>query len=143
MSSRFEKFVVDILIVAVLVQPVGLVSVAYAETVEMEYSDPDHLHAPHQVNIDGQESTYQYDANGNLVNDEERVISWNQDNLPTRIEKDGEVIEFFYDADGRRVVKRFGENKTVYINDYYQQSTISNPPAQTLDILIFLWYCSG
>lgn len=111
------KFVAGVLVVSFLLQPLGLVSPVFAETVEMEYTDPDHIHAPSKVNgVD-----YVYDANGNLVDDGERVISWNSDNMPVRIEKDGKVVEFFYDADGRRIVKRSGEDKTVYVNQYHQE----------------------
>ena len=100
----------------------GLVSPVLAETVEMRYSDLDHLHAPKVVNG----VIYQYDANGNLVNDRERVISWNQDNLPTRIEKDGKVVEFFYDANGQRIVKRSDQRTQTYVDVRYQLSTINN-----------------
>jgi len=111
---RLSKILAFSIIFSILVQPLGLVSPVLAETVEMRYSDPDHLHAPKVV--DG--VTYEYDANGNLVNDGERVISWNQDNLPTRIEKDGKIVEFFYDANGQRIVKKSGQDKTVYVNQY-------------------------
>ena len=121
-------FVINSLLVfSILLQPLGLVSVARAETVKMEYSDSDHLHAPKVVNG----VTYQYDANGNLVSDGERVISWNQDNLPIRIEKDGQVVEFFYDANGRRIVKRSGQQTLTYVNEHYEQSTISNQQSST------------
>lgn len=110
-----KKFLGVILLFLVLPIPAVL---AQTSTVEMEYDNERPLHAPKKVNnID-----YQYDLNGNLVNDGERVISWNQDNMPTRIEKDGKIVEFFYDADGRKIAKKIGENKTVYVNQYYQLS---------------------
>ena len=109
----------SLIIFSILLQPLGLVSVARAETVEMGYSDPDHLHAPKVVN----EVEYQYDANGNLVNDGERVIFWNQDNLPVKIEKDGKVVEFFYDANGRRVVKKSDQRTQTYVDVRYQSFT--------------------
>jgi len=111
-----KKFITGILVTSLALQPIGLITSVSAETVEMEYTDPDHLHAPKVV--EGVE--YQYDTNGNLLNDGERVISWNQDNLPTRIEKDGEIVEFFYDANRRRIVKKSGQEETIYVNQYYQ-----------------------
>ena len=106
---RLSKVLAFSIVFSILIQPLGLVSVARAETVEMGYSDPGHLHAPRVVN----DVTYQYDANGNLVNDGERVISWNQDNMPVKIVKDDQVVEFFYDANGRRIVKKSGQGETV------------------------------
>ena len=112
-----------LIIFSILLQPLGFVSPVFAETVEMEYpaptdSDPKHIHAPKVVNG----VTYKYDANGNLVSDGERVISWNQDNLPIRIEKDGKITEFFYDANGRRILKRSGQQTLTYVNERYQSS---------------------
>ncbi len=122
MKIHLLKIFNFLVIFSILLQPLGLVSPVLAETVEMKYDNSHPLHAPEVV--DG--TAYEYDANGNLTYDGERTIEWNQDNKPIRIERDGEVVEFFYDASGRRVVKRSGEDKTVYINDYYQQSTINN-----------------
>lgn len=70
----------------------------------MLYTDPLHAHAPKVVN--GFE--YQYDANGNLIEDESRFIEWNYDNKPIKItmKETGVVTEFAYDGDGRRVIKR-------------------------------------
>ena len=124
--KRFEKTVVGVLVASFLIQPLGLITPVMAETVNMEYTDPDHLHAPKVVNG----TTYEYDANGNLVDDGERRIEWNQDNKPIRItrEVDGEtqVVEFFYDANGRRVVKKSGEDKTVYVNQYLEITQLPN-----------------
>ena len=103
-----------------------LVSLVSAATVEMEYTDPEHIHAPKIVDGVG----YQYDANGNLVNDGERVISWNQDNLPTRIEKDGKVVEFFYDANGQRIVK--SSKLKVQSGDEREERTIYPSPYLTI-----------
>jgi len=130
---RFKNLVVGASIASVLIQPLGLVSAARAETVRMEYTDPDHSHAPSQVTVDEQSTTYEYDANGNLVNDGERVISWNQDNLPTKITKDNTEVNLYYDANGTRVAKEVKDkttgnliSKTIYANQYYEQSVTSN-----------------
>jgi len=89
------------------------------EHLEMLYTDPAHTHAPKIVN--GFE--YQYDANGNLVEDEVRCLEWDYDNKPVRIivketpgeigcadyfsgAKSGQTTEFAYDGDGSRVLKR-------------------------------------
>ena len=145
--KRFEKTVVGLLFVSILLQPLGLISVVHAETVNMEYTDPDHLHAPKEVSvcssaIDCAPVTYEYDANGNLVSDGEREIEWNQDNKPIRItrEVDGEtqVVEFFYDASGRRILKRsFLESDpsdvdtTTYVSSAYQKSVVDGVETTT------------
>jgi len=126
---RFKNLVVGASIASVLIQPLGLVPVAYAETVNMEYTDPNHIHAPKVVNgVD-----YQYDANGNLVNDGERTIEWNQDNLPTKIIQDNTEVNLYYDANGTRVAKEVKDkttgnliSKTIYVSQYYEQSVTSN-----------------
>ena len=136
--KRFEKTVVGLLFVSILLQPLGLISVVHAETVNMEYTDPDHLHAPKEVSvcssaIDCAPVTYEYDANGNLVSDGEREIEWNQDNKPIRITRDGVETRLYYDASGRRVLKKSGpegtdpntwDNKITYVSGSYQESTI-------------------
>lgn len=76
------------------------------EVVNMQYTDPLHKHAVTSVNG----TNYRYDANGNLLEDEERSYIWDLDNKPVRIRmtKDGivTVTEFAYDGDGNRVMKR-------------------------------------
>lgn len=74
------------------------------ETIAMQYNDPAHVHAPKVVNG----FTYRYDANGNLIEDEKRLIEWDYDNKPKKITlKDtGLVTEFEYDGNGQRVIKR-------------------------------------
>jgi hypothetical protein len=133
--KRFEQIVAGILLASVLLQPLGLVSAVRAETVGMEYPaptdpDPKPIHAPRVVNgVD-----YQYDANGNLVSDGERVIEWNQDNLPIKITntRGNAEVNLYYDASGTRVAKEVKDaagnlvSKTTYVNQYYQQSAINN-----------------
>ena len=86
--------------------PVGnmLKKVEGDEILTMLYADPAHAHAPKVVN--GFE--YKYDANGNLIEDEKRLIEWDYDNKPIRItmKETGQVTEFAYDGDGRRVIRR-------------------------------------
>ena len=125
--KRLRKIVASVLLASILLQPLGLITPVLAETVDIQFDNTHPLHAPEVVN----DVAYEYDANGNLVNDGERTIEWNQDNKPIRIEKDGQVVEFFYDASGRRTVKRSGDNKTVYVNQYYEQRTENNEQKAT------------
>ncbi len=122
-----KRLISTILIISLLLQPLTLVPPVLAETIKMKYTDPNHLHAPKEVNG----VAYQYDANGNLTDDGERTITWNQDNLPVKIVKGGKTVEFFYDASGGRIAKKSEEGETIYVNQYYQQSVISNQPSAT------------
>lgn len=87
------------------------------ETVVMEYNDPDHIHAPKKVNG----FTYQYDKNGNLLEDETRTFTWDYDNKPVLIyyKKTGQTVELAYDGNGNRVIKRnLGGDTTLYFNTF-------------------------
>jgi YD repeat-containing protein len=74
------------------------------DTVNMQYTDTGHKHAPKTVNG----FTYKYDANGNLTEDESRTYLWDYDNKPVRIvmKNDGSYSEFAYDGNGNRVLKK-------------------------------------
>lgn len=47
---RFKKIIVGVLIASVLLQPLGLVTPVLAAEVRMDYTDPEHIHAPKVVN---------------------------------------------------------------------------------------------
>lgn len=91
-----------------------------AETVEMVYDDPSHLHAPKRVNG----FTYQYDQNGNLLEDEERKYTWDYDNKPVKIEykQTGKVIEMAYDGNGNRVIRKEHEGDTTFYFGAYEKT---------------------
>jgi hypothetical protein len=65
-----KRLISQLIILFLLLQPLTLISPVLAETVNMQYSDPQHLHAPKIVNG----VTYEYDENGNLISDGERTI---------------------------------------------------------------------
>jgi len=126
-----KRLIANILITSLLLQPLGLTSPVFAETVDIRFDDTHPLHAPSVVDVDGVESVYQYDANGNLLDDGERKIDWNQDNKPIRITKGDQVVEFFYDAGGRRILKKSflisnpDEVDTItYVSGAYQKSVV-------------------
>ena len=48
---------------------------------------------------------YSYDANGNLVSGGGRTLTWDAENQPTQIVKDGVTTTFVHDGDGGRVKK--------------------------------------
>lgn len=99
------------------------VGVVRAETVNMGYDAAHPIHAPKVVSG----VNFQYDRNGNLENDGERILSWNADNLSVKILKDGIEVSLFYDADGGRVVKQQDRtNRTVYVNQYLEVTQLPN-----------------
>ena len=62
---------------------------------------------------------YSYDANGNLSQGAGRTITWDAENRPTQIVKDGVTTTFVYDGDGGRVKKTVNGTTTVYIGQLY------------------------
>lgn len=62
--------------------------------------------------------SYVYDANGNLVSGGGRVLEWNGDNLPSRVND----TTFAYDGQGRRVRKTTSGLTTLTIGDDYEVS---------------------
>lgn len=129
-SANNERIIPVLVLSTFLVTNFFSIGVVWAETVEMKY-DPAHpLHAPKVTNG----ISYQYDRNGNLENNGERVLSWNADNLPIKIVKGGVEVNLFYDADGRRIVKQIGQdrtNRTIYVNQYYQLQGTSDQQLAT------------
>jgi RHS repeat-associated protein len=118
----------------------------YAEEVRMDYTDPNHLHAPKVVNG----VTYQYDENGNLVNDGERTLEWNEDNLPIKITKGNTEVRFFYDASGTRIAKETKDlttgnitNKTIYVNQYLTIKQGNNVTSNNLTIYQKYYFADG
>ena len=59
---------------------------------------------PHAVTQAGTD-TYSYDANGNLILGGGRIITWDYENRPSSMIKDGVTTTFVYDGDGGRVKK--------------------------------------
>jgi RHS repeat-associated protein len=75
---------------------------------------------PHAVctTIDGGPQ-FEYDANGNLENDGNRLIRWDLANKVTRIQSGGNFADFIYGADGNRVVQETSGGghtaRTIYV----------------------------
>jgi len=83
--GKLKKTVAGILITSLLLQSLGSVSPVLAETVDIQFDDTHPLHAPEVVN----NVIYEYDANGNLLNDGEKQLNGtritNQLELPKAI----------------------------------------------------------
>ena len=65
-------------------------------------------------------NTYIYDANGSMTSGAGRTITYNYDNMPTSITKNGATVNSAYDYSEERVKKTVGTTTTVYIGKLYE-----------------------
>ncbi len=73
---------------------------------------------PHAVISDGN-ATYKYDDNGNMISGAGRTISYNLEDRPVEVTKDGNTVHYVYDGDGVRVKKIVvGGDTTLYIGQF-------------------------
>ncbi|MEK7837750.1 MAG: hypothetical protein AAB328_07185, partial [candidate division NC10 bacterium] len=82
------------------------------------YAYPTNGIRPHAVTQAGT-NTYIYDANGNMTSGAGRTITYNYDNMPTSITKNGATVNSAYDYSGQRVKKTVSSTTTVYIGKLY------------------------
>ena len=76
---------------------------------------------PHAVTRAGTK-TYSYDANGNMLMGDGRVMTYDHENRLSTVRKNGATTSFVYDGDGRRVKKTVSgtlTKTTVYIGKLY------------------------
>ncbi len=73
---------------------------------------------PHAVTNAGGNS-YAYDPNGNMETGAGRTISYDYENRPDSISKNGTTTTMVYDGDGGRVKKTVGGQTTTYIGKLY------------------------
>ncbi|MGH8503532.1 MAG: hypothetical protein ACREVE_13875 [Gammaproteobacteria bacterium] len=82
---------------------------------------------PHVITVAGPH-TYTHDANGNMLTGAGRSITWNQANLPTRIEQGATGLSFSYGPDRARFRQRATVNGqlevTFYIGGLYEKVTM-------------------
>lgn len=76
---------------------------------------------PHAItvlkNLAGLETGYEYDANGNLVRNEGRSVSWTSYNLPNTLSGNGQSESYWYDAEHERIKQVSSQNGTqLYFN---------------------------
>ena len=76
---------------------------------------------------------YQYDANGNMLRawaqnsqTNERELEWTEFNKPSKIVRKGKAVEFFYDANHNRYLKKNSDGvETFYFGKAYERVTDS------------------
>ncbi|TKG88113.1 RHS repeat-associated core domain-containing protein, partial [Puteibacter caeruleilacunae] len=61
-----------------------------------------------QDNAKGINGSYSYDTNGNMTKDGYRGfdVAYNRQNLPKKVSKGNDVVDYFYTADGTKVMKQ-------------------------------------
>ncbi len=82
---------------------------------------------PHTVHTVGSTS-YQWDANGNMVNDGGAVLTWDEENRLTGHSKSLKKTCFFYDAAGERYYKNSGSTMMIVNNGVWQMMTFYENP---------------
>ena len=100
-------------------------------------------HAPTQ--IAGSDTVFKggrsftYDSNGNqtgwatLQSNQNRQITWDEENRVQEISDNGSTTEFKYDDSGERVIKRSAQGETAYVNQFF---TVRNRTSGTKHVFI-------
>ena len=68
----------------------------------------------------GVTSNYAYDPNGNMLHGDNRFYIWNSFNKVKRVAESGQSVEFSYDANRKRVVKRSNAETIYYVSSGYE-----------------------
>ncbi|MEG3223916.1 RHS repeat-associated core domain-containing protein, partial [Vibrio gigantis] len=96
------------------------------------------VHAgPHAVTKAGS-LNYQYDSVGNLIrtqrdgsNTNERTLTWTEFNKPATITRNGQRVEFYYDANHNRYLKKSSDgSETFYFGKTYERIKASDGEVQ-------------
>ena len=82
---------------------------------------------PHTVQTVGS-TTYQWDANGNMVNDGGAILTWDEENRLTNHSKSFKKTCFSYDAAGERYYKNSGSAVMMVDNGVWQLMTFYDNP---------------
>ncbi len=134
--DRLHRLVSETSPEAVLVHPSKVVRLKY----DYEGSGP--FHAPKKIELGGLTHGLHYDANGNLVDGPalsdpqkvtRRAVGYTADNMPARIDQPGALcpegpagagcpdrVEFGYDGENRRAVKRSAAGTTHYVGRHFE-----------------------
>ncbi len=81
---------------------------------------------PHAVQFDGQ-FTYEYEANGNLIQGGGRSYVYDGFDLPTSIEHEGTITDFVYGANLRRVKKTVNDLEvTRYMGQLFEEREVTS-----------------
>lgn len=97
---------------------------------QMNYDDPDHIHAVSSVVRRGQTHTYDYDSNGNQTSGPDltnpvtapiRTLTFNTDNMPVQVvHPEGGTINITYDGEAKRAKKTGASATTYYFSNEFE-----------------------
>ncbi|MBQ9435392.1 MAG: hypothetical protein IJU33_04625, partial [Bacteroidales bacterium] len=82
---------------------------------------------PHTVQTVGG-TNYQWDANGNMVNDGGSILAWDEENRLKKVSKTAMEIFFSYDAGGERFYKNSGAKTTMMVNGQPESIPLYDDP---------------
>ena len=94
-------------------------------------------HAVTRAGTGADATTYSYDANGNVLVGGGRIITWDEENRPASMIKDGVTTRFVYNGDGGRVKKTVSRTQ---LDDLTGESTLQ---ASTTVYVGQLLVCEG
>ncbi|WP_072682471.1 FG-GAP-like repeat-containing protein [Arcobacter sp. LA11] len=108
----------------------SVLSYQYDEIGNMTYkSDIGHYEyntsRPHAVSSIGNK-TFTYDANGNMTNNDGKIITYSSFNKPIKIESDNKIVTFDYDANNKRFKKTSGSDTIHYLGKSYEKNFYAN-----------------
>lgn len=90
---------------------------------------PTKRHAVNSITVNGTPYAFGYDNNGNMTNGYDltnlssiatRQISYNADNMPVQIIRNGSITSLTYDGDGTRAKKTALSGTTYYIGEHFE-----------------------
>jgi RHS repeat-associated protein len=98
---------------------------------EMQYDDPDHIHAVSSVTARDESHGYTYDPNGNMTDGPDltdvmavaqRSLAFNADNMPTQVVlSGGGTVDITYDGEAKRAKKSGPGGTTYYYSNEFEQ----------------------
>jgi len=98
---------------------------------------PTKKHAVSSISVNGTPYAFDYDDNGNMINGYDltnpgsivsRSLTWNADNMPTVVTRNGISTTLSYDGEGTRVKKVGSSGTTYYIGEHFEVS--NNDPTK-------------
>jgi RHS repeat-associated protein len=92
-------------------------------------------YAVREMQENGSTSVFQYDNGGHQLSGGNRNVSWNEFDLPARIESTADNVTFQYDVAHRRVVKSGQNHSVMYVGSAYERHTGPNGTTHVFNLL--------
>jgi len=118
--------------------PIGNIASKVSGPTTLGYTyHPTKKHAVSIISVNGTPYAFDYDDNGNMINGYDltnpgsivsRSLTWNADNMPTVVTRNGISTTLSYDGEGTRVKKVGSSGTTYYIGEHFEVS--NNDPTK-------------